>query len=251
MALKGKVWLGCCLLLMMAGCSAARAGDEDPYPEFVADYDVRVNGIKVGEATFHLTRLGPDEYRYHSEARKTGIARLLGSDKATESSRWRFIDGDIRVEEYRAQNEEGDDDDNAHLYFHWDKLEVENRGAGEHWRIPMPEGTLDQMVMQLAMLFDLRQGSTVFRYPVATRGRIKTYHFELAGEDTTELPFGRFRTLKLERKDDERDQSWIWSAPELEHFPVRFVKHKHSGIKTEILLRRLEFNPTEGQAAEQ
>jgi hypothetical protein len=127
---------------------------------------------------------------------------------------------------------------------------VENRGAGEHWRISMPEGTLDQMVMQLAMLFDLREGSTLFRYPVATRGRIKTYHFEVTGEDRTELPFGTYRTLKIERKDDDRDQSWIWTAPKLDYFPVRFVKHKQSGLKTEILLRRLEFNPGQAEAAE-
>ena len=164
-------------------------------------------------------------------------------DKATESSRWRLADGRIQVLEYQAHNADGDDDDNAHLLFDWDSLEVENRGAGEHWRIAMPAGTLDQMVMQLAMLFDLRDGKTEFRYPVATRGRIKEYRFERTGEEITELPFGDYRTVRLQRTDDQRDQSWVWSAPELEYFPVRFVKQKQSGLKTEILLRRLEFNP--------
>lgn len=245
-----KGWLKGALALLLLVGSAAGAGGEDPYPEFVADYDVRVNGIKVGTATFRLRHLERDEYLYQSEASKAGLGRLLGSDTATESSRWRMGDAGVQVLEYLAHNSDGDDDDNAHLVFHWDSLEVENRGAGEHWRIAMPEGTLDQMVMQLAMLFDLRDGKTEFRYPVATRGRIKDYHFALAGEETTELPFGDYRTLKLERKDDERDQSWVWSAPELEYFPVRFVKHKHSGLKTEILLRRLEFTPTGNPAAE-
>ncbi len=113
----------------------------------------------------------------------------------------------------------------------------------------MPRGTLDKMVMQLAMLFDLRDGQTQFQYPVATRGRIKNYRFELTGEDNTELPFGRYRTMRLERKDDERDQSWVWSAPELEYFPVRFVKHKQSGLKTEVLLRKIEFGAGAAQTA--
>ena len=242
-ALSWRGWLrGFLILLLLAG-SAAVAGGDDPYPEFVADYDVRVNGIRVGSVTFRLSHLERDEYLYQSEASKAGLGRLLGADKATESSRWR-LDGDrIQPLEYRARNEDGDEDDNAHLLFHWQRQEVENRGAGEHWRIAMPQGTLDTMVLQLAMLFDLRDGARDFRYPVATRGRIKKYHFALVGEETTELPFGDYRTLKLERRDDPRDQSWVWSAPELEYFPVRFVKHKQSGLKTEILLRRLEFNP--------
>jgi hypothetical protein len=240
----------CLLLVLLLSAAPADAGGEEPYPEFVADYDVRVNGIKVGEATFRLKHLGTDEYLYESEATKTGLARLLGSDKATESSRWRFVDGAIRVLEYQAHNPEGDDDDNAHLIFDWGAHKVENRGAGEHWRIAMPEGTLDPMVMQLAILLDLRGGRREFRYPVATRGRIKHYRFELVGEDRTKLPFGEYRTLKLERTDDDRDQSWIWSAPKLDYFPVRFLKRKESGLKTEILLQRLELGPSGAVAAE-
>jgi hypothetical protein len=243
-------WLQSFVVLLLLSGSPAGAGGEDPYPEFVADYDVRVNGIKVGSATFRLSHLERDEYLYQSAASKAGLGRLLGSDKATESSRWRLADNRVQVLEYQAHNEAGDDDDNAHLVFHWDSLEVENRGAGEHWRIAMPEGTLDQMVMQLAMLFDLRDGKTTFRYPVATRGRIKEYRFERAGDEITELPFGDYRTVRLERTDEERDRSWVWSAPELEYFPVRFVKHKQSGLKTEILLRRLEFARPEGSPAE-
>ncbi len=118
-----------CLLLLLLVGSAVGAGGEDPYPEFVADYDVRVNGIRVGTAIFSLRHLERDEYLYHSEARKKGLAKLMGSSKATESSRWRFVDNAIQVLEYSARNEDGDDDDNAHLVFHWENQEVENRGA--------------------------------------------------------------------------------------------------------------------------
>jgi hypothetical protein len=224
------------------------AGGEEPYPEFTARYDVHVNGIKVGFANFSLQHLQADEYLYHSEAGTTGMARLLGADTSTESSRWRYTDNRIQVIEYKAQREKGDDDDNAHLVFDWQRMRVANRGAGEHWEIPMPPGTLDSMVMQLAMLFDLRDGMRVLKYPVAVRGRIKRYHFEVAGSETTTLPFGSYDTVKLARIDDSRDRSWVWSAPELDYFPVRFVKQKGSGVKTEILLRELDFKPAMNNA---
>ncbi|MCO6411860.1 MAG: DUF3108 domain-containing protein [Thiogranum sp.] len=236
-------WLAVAILLGGAWMQPARAGGDDPYPEFVAGYDVMLNGIKVGSAKFSLSHLRGNEYLYRSEAARTGVAGLFGAKPAQESSRWRLTENGIEVLEYRARHPGGDDDDNSHLLFDHEKLRVANRGAGEQWDIAMPEGTLDSMVMQLAMLFDLRDGKQVFEYPVAVRGRIKHYRFERAGEDTTELPLGSYRTLKLERKDDDRDKSWIWSAPELNYFPVRFIKQKSSGLKTEILLRELRFLP--------
>ena len=235
-------------LLMLFTAIPAAGGGEDPYPAFLASYDVSVNGVKVGYANFSLKHLQADEYLYHSEAGTSGVAKLFGSDVATESSRWRYLDNRIQVLEYRSQRKKGDDDDNAHLLFDWVQRRVRNRGAGEHWEIDLPDDALDSMVMQLAMLLDLRDGKKVFRYPVALRGRIKHYHFEVAGNDRTELPFGSFETVRLERRDDSNDRSMVWSAPRLQYFPVRFVKEKSSGIKTEILLRKLEFQPAESTA---
>ncbi len=220
---------------------AALADGADPYPEFSAGYDVRVNGVKVGYARFSLQHLQADEYLYESEAGTSGLAKWITADVARESSRWRYVDNRIQVIEYAAEREKGDADDNARLVFDWEHLRVANRGAGEHWEIDIPEDTLDPLVMQLAMLLDLRDGARRFRYPVAVRGRIKHYEFAVAGGETITLPFGTYETLKLERLDESSDQSWIWSAPELEYFPVRFVKQKSNGIKTEILLHDLEF----------
>jgi len=242
------LWLATCQLLLLASAHAVAGGD-DPYPEFTARYEVRLNGIKAGIATFSLVHEQANQYLYKSESTTTGVASLFGPDTATEYSRWRFVDSQVQPVEYRSRRDDGDDDDNVHLFFHWDTMQVENRGAGEHWNIAMPEGTLDEMVMQLAMLFELREGKRVFKYPVAVRGRIKRYHFEVLGEDTTQLEFGTYTTIKLERKDDDRDKSWVWSAPELNYFPVRFLKKKKSGLKTDILLHELQFKPATPVAA--
>jgi len=97
--------------------------------------------------------------------------------------------------------------------------------------------------MQLAMLFDLRDGVTRFDYKVPRQGRIKDYRFALLGEEDIELTSGVYRTLKVARTNDDKDQSWVWSAPELDYFPVRFVKAKKSGIKIKLELRKLDFAP--------
>lgn len=231
------------VLLTALVAQPTTAGAEEPFPEFVADYIVRLNGVKVGEATFSLRREGADEYLYQQRSKSTGVAALMGADISTQTSRWRYVNGEIQPMEFRAERDKGDDDDNANLIFNWKLMRVANRGAGEHWKIKMPAGTLDSLAMQMALMFDLRDGKTRMDYPVATRGRIKHYLFEVTGRDTIELPFGNYDALRAERKDDEKDQSQVWSAPELDYFPVRFIKHKKAGVKMEILLQKLDFNP--------
>jgi hypothetical protein len=53
---------------------------------------------------------------------------------------------------------------------------------------------------------------------------------------------GEYDAVIVERVDDDRDQTRIWSVPELNYFPVRYLKQKQSGIKHELSLRRVEFS---------
>jgi hypothetical protein len=93
----------------------------------------------------------------------------------------------------------------------------------------------------LALLFELRDGSTEFQYPVAHQGRIKQYRFKQTGKEKIELPMGEYNSLIVERLDEDRDKSKIWIVPELNYFPVRYLKHKKSGVKKELLLREVKF----------
>jgi len=242
------------LLLPLLFSTSGQADATPPYPSFVASYDASANGLGIGTVQVSLTRVGSNEYLYEQKSVTRGIAALFGSDNATtESSRWRFQDNAIQVIEYQSRRKKGDDDDNAHLVFDWETRRVKNIGAGEHWDIALPEGAIDRLVMQLAMLFDLRNGDTVFKYRIPRQGRIKRYDFELVGEESIELDSVTYRTLKAERTNDDRDKSWVWSAPDLDYFPVRFLKHKKNGIKITLVLKQLEFSghaPAESPAAE-
>ena len=237
------ILLTSCVILLLAGPGSGLADENAPYPAFVAHYDANANGLGIGTVQVSLTHEGGNEYLYRQESVSTGIAALFGNDNSTQSSRWRYRDKRIQVIDYRSRRRGGDDDDNEHLLFDWKTLRVRNTGAGEHWEIPLPEDAIDRLIMQLAMLFDLRDGKTEFSYHVPRQGRIKTYEFGLVGEETLQLESGSYRTLKVERTNDSKDKSLVWSAPELNYFPVRFLKHKKSGLKIELVLRKLEFLP--------
>ncbi|MGW8310816.1 MAG: DUF3108 domain-containing protein [Thiogranum sp.] len=237
------LFLAAGLLAALGTTGNSLAAADAPYPEFIAYYDTSANGFGIGTVIISLKHEGDGRYLYRQESTSSGLASLFGSDDALETSRWQLVDGRIRPLEYRSQRKKGDDDDNEHLVFDWDAHKVRNTGAGKHWEIDLPPGTLDRLVMQLAMLFDLRDGATSFQYSVPRQGRIKDYRFALMGEEEIELTSGVYRTLKVGRTNDDKDQSWVWSAPELDYFPVRFLKKKSSGLKLRLELRKLDFAP--------
>lgn len=217
------------------------ASAEQAYPEFTAQYSIKTNGIKTATAVFTLARTEQGEYLYQQQAESAGLASVFSSAKSKQVSRWRFINGQIVVSEFSSKRKGGDDDDNATLVFDWESMRVRNIGAGEQWDIAMPEGTLDAMLMQLALSLDLMRGETVFEYPVAIRGRIKRFQFEQVAEEPVSVASGTYDAVKIQRMDDDKDKSWTWNVPELNYFPVRFLKEKKSGLTVDIILEKLEF----------
>jgi Protein of unknown function (DUF3108) len=243
MRYKITLILAASLVLFVAGTNRSFGDGEPPYPEFIAYYDASANGFGVGTVTVSLMQEGGGRYLYTQESRSSGIASWFGGEDSIETSRWQLSDGHIQPLEYQSQRKGGDDDENEHLIFDWEAGKVRNIGAGRHWQIDLPAGTLDRLVMQLAMLFDLRGGATRFDYQIPRQGRLKEYRFALMDEEDIDLAPGAYQTLKVGRTNDDKDQSWVWSAPELDYFPVQFMKKKKSGIKIELKLRKLDFAP--------
>jgi hypothetical protein len=246
LCVPAKSFLANCLQLlgvplMLVFLSPASATDSQPYPEFTAVYDARINGIPMAEASFSLHKRGNGDYVYQRKLTSVGVASLFGKKFSTATSRWRFTNNWIQVLEFQSSNEDGDADANLHLIFNWETAHVKNVSIADPWQTKMPEGTLDKLVMQLALLFELRDGRTEFQYPVAHQGRIKQYRFKQTGKEKIELPMGEYNALIVERLDEDRDTTRFWSVPELNYFPVRFLKHKKSGVKKELLLREVKF----------
>jgi hypothetical protein len=231
------------LLVAFTATGRSLADETAPYPEFVAEYDASVNGIGIGTVTVTLKHEGDGRYVYRQESESSGLVSLFTAADSRETSHWQLRDGRIAPLEYRSKRKGGDDDDNEHLLYDWEAHKVKNVGAGPHWEIDLPEGTLDRLVMQLAILFDLRDGAKQFDYRVPRQGKLKDYRFALVGEDDIELTSGVYRTLKVARTNDDNDKNLVWSAPELDYFPVRFLKHKKSGLKITLALSKLDFAP--------
>jgi hypothetical protein len=228
------------ILLTLAVLYQSIAQAELPsVPTFHAYFDVRINGITVANAEFKLEHKGNNEYLYEQNSRAVGIASWFKREKIRESSHWKLTNQGIQPIRYSYSRKGGSDDKEVDLLFDWEKNQVENRAKENPWSLEIPDGTLDKLGMQIAMLLDLQSGLDHFKYPIAKKGRIKHYEFKVVDNEEIELPTGKVDTIKLARLDDDRDQTYLWAAPSMEYIPVRFLKIKKNGLKYEIRLRKI------------
>jgi hypothetical protein len=197
---------------------------------------VTLDGLRVGEASYQLEPHG-DGYRYHGQSHAVGIAAWFRKEKVQEQSEWILHQGRIRPLFYRYERTGGNRDRLAVLEFDWDEYRVENRVEGRPWRMDIPEGTMDKLLVNLAVMLDLQQGKREMEYAVADGGRLKRFRYRVLGEDRVETPAGTFETLKMERiRLDRGTRTEIWTAPALRYLPVRMQQQEDEGplLKSEL-----------------
>ncbi len=236
--MKRTVLLGTFLLLATVRLLSATAGATEALAPFEARYELRANGIQVGERTL---RLRPDDaggFRLDALTEPRGLGKLFDVRNLQESSRFRLDEGRLRPLEYDYRRE-GRKPRHVRLLFDWDARRVTNDIDGNRWQMSIPEGTLDKLLVQLAIARDLAAGERdEYRYAIADGGKLKTFRFVIEGSETIETPAGRFTTVRLLRKRHDHDRTTrLWCADHLGYLPVRILQDEHEdAVRFESLL---------------
>lgn len=229
------LWWWLALLLFVP----AAAADELPYPAFTALYRLYVNQLAIGHQEITLVADPDGGYRYSAKTDSVGIAALLRDDTLRELSRFHYHDGRIRPHEYEYHHESKDKERHVRIHFDHATGEVVNDVQGERWQMEIPDGALDKLVVQLALILDLKKGKQEADYAVADGGHLKTFRFRLRRQESLQTPAGRFHTLKLERLREDQDRTtYLWVAPELDYLPVQ-IKQIEREDGTEYLSQLL------------
>jgi len=221
------------LLLSLCGGAAAV---ELPRT-FEAHYSLYRTGAKVAEMLRVFTRLENGQYRYRSETRTTGLFAIFRKDHVVEQSDWLFRNGELRPLEYLYEHSGGKKDRNVAVTFDWDAQRITNTVNGKSWRMPAEPNVMDKLLYQLAIMHDLKARRSPLAYTVADGGKIKTYNFELLGEEIIHTPLGEFSTIKVSRqRSDSRRETVFWCAEKLQFLPVRVENIETDGGKTTVII---------------
>lgn len=220
---------------------AATAFAAGPLPTFEAQYNIRGFGFQIGEFRSSLLNSPNGNYRYETETRTVGFIAHFNNDVIRERSDWIWHDSLIRPLTYTYSRTGGKKERAAKLNFNWTRGTVENTVDGETWKMPIHDGVLDRLVVQLSMMLDLKAGKRDMEYTFADGGKLKSYRFRIIGAERIETPSGVYDTVKLERVvDDDKRSTMLWCAPKLHYLPVRIDQREKSDNFSMLLTKYAE-----------
>lgn len=191
--------------------------------------------MSVGSTHRKLEDKGNGYYIFESVTKPGGIAKLFTSGKVVERSYWRLLDNKLVPQEYEYTHS-GDKKRNVKVKFDWDNNKVTNTVNGDPWTMDVEEETLDKLIFQLAVMYDLSQGATLLMYQVADGGKTKTYNIDIVGEERVVTELGTFNTIKVVRTNNDRTTT-MWCAKELQYLPAKIEQQKKddSAVTAELV----------------
>ena len=211
------------ILAVVFAVHTSATAAQTPTP-FTAHYQVTKGVMSVGSTIRTLQDKGNGQFVFESVTKPGGIAKLFTRGKVVERSYWRLDGNKLVPHEYIYQNS-SDQKRDVKLLFNWEQNEVTNIINGDPWKMELEESTLDKLLYQLAIMYDLTAGKTSLNYKVADGGTMKTYDIKITGMERVSIDLGDFNTVKVVVTKSKR-QTTLWCAKELQFLPVRIEQRK-------------------------
>ncbi len=232
-----------CALLTALWLAPAMLATADPdIPDFTARYTVSKAKLDVITMTITLRRGTRIEYR--AELEPVGLAAwFFGDHRIHEISVLKRIENQVIPLVYRYVHEGSNENRNEHYQYYWTHNVANVYSRGQVRTLKIPDGTLDNLSLQLALIQDASKRAKTYRHPVISQGELKTYVFRNFGTERVETELGRFETVKLERRknDAENTTYTAWYAPELRFLPVKVENREDGDLVLSLVLEAVEW----------
>ncbi len=224
--------MGLLLALAAAGLQAA----EKPQ-DFKATYATKLSGFSI-TAVRELRTLDNGQQQLSFRA-KSWFASI------EEFSQFGW-NGDSRLvpSSYEYHRRGLGRDRHAILTFDWKNGRVTNNVQNKPWGMDIPPEALDKLSYQMQLRSDLINQVPVLSYAVADGGHLKTYTFELLGEEVLDTPVGQLNTIKIKRTraTKKKRETYLWLAKDWNYLLVRLRQKEKDGKHYEINLAQAEID---------
>jgi len=191
--------------------------------DYSASYTAKYNGIDI-KANYSLEYLGNKLFVEKSEAKS-----LFG--KITEEAEFLINDSnEIVPQKYLYRRSLLGVSRKEDQIFHWGSNQVTYTKNGDSRLVTLPMGSLDMVTHKVQLRRDLKAGKKVFSYPVMSRGKVKTYDYEVIKSEILMTALGPLNTTKVRRvvSKDKKRETVIWMAADWDYLVVKLV-HSEKG----------------------
>src|SRR5690606_19710770 len=158
-----------------------------------------------------------------------------------EESVFELRDGVLRPLEFRLEDGTRKGEDNVTIDFDWAGGAAHVTKENGRTDLPLENGVHDRGTLQLALMLELDAGSVPAAHALIDDDSVKTYSYEVAGEETLTTPAGTYDTVKVvQRREGSSRHTLIWLAPELRHLPVKIEQRRDGETLTTLLLESVQ-----------
>jgi len=217
--------------------ATAAVGAEELQP-FVARYTFAWHGMTVGESTLRLQRDLDDKWKYTSATAPRGFGRLYRSRDIVNESLMEETAAGMRPLSYHAEDGSASTDRDSQLSFDWERGRVTGL-VGEH-RIDMevPEGTQDDLSVQIALMYELIAGRSPTGFRVFDETGVREYHYYHDGSATLDTPMGAVQTeIYRSQRDGSPRATRFWCAPAYGYLPMRAEQRRKDDVEWTMDIR--------------
>ena len=212
--------------LFVAGAAAAA---ESPVQPFHADYTVSRNGKEMGKATMDLRNTGND-WEFLSQTHGTsGMAAMLGVDIQEKSTfAWKANKPECLTYNYSQKALKSR---TTSITCDWNAKSANVDDNGKSANVVLASPAMDRHLVALALMADLKSGSSALDYPVIDKDQISDQHYVQAGHETISLGSTNVDAVKVarDRGADSRRQTTYWFAPQRGWLPVQIEQVEKNG----------------------
>lgn len=222
------VWLTLVVALLCTGITGAPSAAM--IPDFEANYRIKRAGLTLGSTRLSFQLSAGGHYTYESASGVGGFLSWFRKEHVRESSRGNMHAGGIRPEEYRFRRTGDRGSRLATVRFDWQNGKAVNTVDGVPWQMDIRPGTLDKLVVQIAIMQQLQAGPADLAFSIADGGKPKRYRIFIHDRETVNVPAGEFDTVRIEQDaDNTRHRTYLWAAPALDYLPVKIMREESNG----------------------
>lgn len=215
--------------------------------EFTASYSLESYGLTVARATYVLEHQSKGlKFSQHSET--VGFASLFKNETLDETSLLSLHDNQLLLDEYSYIQKNSDKNRDVSFKISWvtnnrNKLTGNVNGTigGEKFNLNIDKPVWDTLSFQIPVMTNTTEQPSNWKASMLVKGQLKNYEFITHGTETISISGNTIKTIKVERKTEDKDPVFFWLAPAFHNIPVKIEKWKNNKAYITMQLESASF----------
>ena len=236
MSAQYKQLLFVAALCLLPVLTHAVTRDDAALQPFDSTYKLKGWGILEIKRTITLSREN-NLYILRSTNKAAGLASLAGYGPVIEETKFTISSGQIRPLTYSNFDQSEISGLNDSIEFDWAGQVAQSKRKGKTFTVPLEDGVLDPLTVELRVRLDLENGLQVATYRVHEVEEIRTYRVSRLPLETIRAAGLQFKSVHLVIDAGRKNrQLHYWLAPELAHLPVQLKQFHNDKVEARAVL---------------